>query len=469
MSHDQALMGVILAAGKGTRMKSDLPKCLHEVCGVPMAEHVGRALKAGGVDRPIVVVGHGAESLKVALGGCYTYAHQEEQKGTGHATSMAAAALAGFEGPVFVVSGDAPLISAGTLAQLLERHRASRAALTMATCMLIDAKGYGRIVRDSSDKVVRVVEEKDATPSERAIHEVNPAVYCFDCAKLLAVLPTLGSNNAQGEVYLTDAVEALASKGEVVEAVPFDDPDEFLGVNDRWQLAEASRVMRLRILRMHALNGVTIVDPTSTHIGGDVTIETDVVVQPMTVLEGRTTIAAGAEIGPNAWVKDATIGRGCRVFMSHIDQATMEDGSRCGPFSNLRPGAHLGQEVKVGNFVEIKNGRIGAKTSISHLTYIGDAEVGKNTNIGAGTITCNYDGFVKSKTQIGDDVFVGSNSTLIAPVVLGNGSFVAAGSVVTRDVPEDAMAIGRSRQENKESWVKLWRKRRTGQNESTAS
>ncbi len=283
----------------------------------------------------------------------------------------------------------------------------------------------------------------------------------FDCKLLLEILPTLGNANAQGEYYLTDAIAEVRRRGGRVVAEVFDDPDEFMGVNDRWQLAEAARIMRLRILRRHAMNGVTLVDPTSTYIGFDVELEPDVLVQPMTVIEGVTRIATGAEIGPNAWIKDSRIGRECKVFMSHVDQATMEDGSRCGPFSNLRPGTRLGSKVKVGNFVEVKNSDVGEGTAISHLTYIGDSTVGSKANIGAGTITCNYDGYHKNRTEIGDGAFIGSNSTIIAPRTIGAGAFVAAGSVISQDVPDDAMAIGRARQENKEGWAISWRNKQS--------
>ncbi|MBS1715936.1 MAG: bifunctional UDP-N-acetylglucosamine diphosphorylase/glucosamine-1-phosphate N-acetyltransferase GlmU [Armatimonadetes bacterium] len=455
--------GLVLAAGKGTRMKSDLPKALHEVAGVPMVQLVVSAAKSAGVARPIVVVGYQGDLVREALDGQVGFAEQDEQLGTGHAALMAADLLKGHDGPVLVTPGDTPLLSSETLRALLERFEAEDAQAVMATFVTFDPKGYGRIVRDADGLVERIVEEKDATVSERAIQEVNPAVYVFDCRLLMEILPGLGNTNAQGEYYLTDAIAEIRKRGGRVVAEVFDDPDEFMGVNDRWQLAEAARIMRLRILRRHAMNGVTIVDPTSTYIGFDVELEPDVLIQPMTVIEGGTKISAGAEIGPNAWIKDSTIGRGCRVFMSHVDQATMEECSRCGPFSNLRPGTKLGRKVKVGNFVEIKNSDVGELTAVSHLTYIGDSTVGSKANIGAGTITCNYDGYSKNRTEIGDGAFIGSNSTIIAPRTIGAGAFVAAGSVVSQDVPEDAMAIGRARQENKEGWAKSWRDKQSNQ------
>ncbi len=462
--------GLILAAGKGTRMKSDLPKVLHEVAGTPMVRLVVAALAEAGVREPVVVTGYGGELVRESLApdGCQ-FVEQAEQKGTGHAALMAAPVLGEFEGPVVVAAGDTPLLTSGTVRGLVEEFLGSGAQAVVASFVTFEPKGYGRIVRDGDVRVVGIVEEKDATPEQRRIQEVNAGLYCFDSATLFRILPTLGTDNAQGEVYLTDVVAAIAAEGGLVTAMTADDPDEFMGVNDRWQLAEASRVMRLRVLRRHAMNGVTIVDPTSTYIGAEVVIEPDVTIQPMTVLEGRTEVETGAAIGPNAWVKDSVIGRGCRVFMSHIDQAVMEAESRCGPFSNLRPGTRLGRKAKVGNFVEVKNSDIGESTAVSHLTYIGDSTVGARTNIGAGTITCNYDGFEKHRTTIGDDAFVGSNSTLIAPRRIGDGAMVAAGSVVHEDVPDDALAIGRAKQENKEQWVASWRERRSGQRDEKAN
>lgn len=444
-------------------MKSDLPKGLHEVAGVPMVELVARAVSGAGATKTVVVVGYQGDLVRESLGDKCEYVEQTEQLGTGHAAMMAAGALEGFEGPVLVTPGDTPLLSAETLSRLVESFHESGATVAMATFVTVDPQGYGRIVRDANDEVVAIVEHKDCSKEQRLILEVNPAVYVFDCQTLLQVLPGLKNLNSQGEYYLTDVIQAVRDKGGRIVATVFDDPDEFMGVNDRWQLAEASRIMRLRILREHAMNGVTIVDPTSTYIGLNVVIEPDVTVEPMTVLEGDTKVMTGTKLGPNTWIKDSKIGRGCRVFMSHIDQAVMEDESRCGPFSNLRPGTHLRKSVKIGNFVEIKNSEIGEKTAVSHLTYVGDAKVGARSNIGAGTITCNYDGFSKNRTEIGDDSFIGSNSTIIAPRSIGNNSFIAAGSVVTHDVPDGALAVGRSKQENKDGWVESWRKRQSRQ------
>lgn len=442
-------------------MKSEIPKALHLVAGMPMVELVSRAVRGAGIQRPTVVVGHRGEAVIESLGEGHDFVWQREQKGTGHAVLMAAEALRGHHGPVLVTPGDTPLLSADTLARLVEAYHAESAQVSMATFVTVEPQGYGRIVRDENDAVAGIVEDRDATPAQRAILEVNPAVYCFDCQTLLEVVQGLGTNNSQGEVYLTDAIAAIHSQGGKIVAETFDDPDEFMGVNDRWQLAEAARILRLRTLRKHAMNGVTIVDPSSTYITLDVEIEADALIEPMTVIEGTTRIAAGARIGPNAWVKDSEIGRDCRVFMSHVDQASMGEGSRCGPFSNLRPGTRLGASVKVGNFVEVKNSEVGEGTAVSHLTYIGDASVGSCANIGAGTITCNYDGYKKHRTKIGKGAFIGSNSTLVAPVEIGDNGFVAAGSVITKEVPEGALGVGRARQEVREGWVNSWKAKKS--------
>ncbi len=454
-----SLAGIILAAGKGTRMKSDLPKGLHRVCGIPMAELVARAMKQAGVDRPVVVVGHGGDLMIETLGPGFDYAWQTEQLGTGHAALMAAPLFA--ENPpthIIVAPGDTPLLSAEVFRQLADRHVAAGAQCTVATALLTDPTGYGRIVRDDKGPT-KIVEQKDATPEIAAIKEVNAAIYCFETKLLFEILPTLSANNAQGEYYLTDVVSAIRERGLKVEGLVFDDEDILRGVNDRWQLAEASRVLHYRILKQHALAGVTIVDPQTTYIEPDVVIGVDSTIEPGTILEGNTVIGSRSHIGPNTKIQDSSIGHNCTVLMSHLNEATMLDGARCGPYANLRPGAVLGEKVKVGNFVEVKNATLGPNVAVSHLSYIGDGEVGANTNIGAGTIFCNYDGFRKHRTVIGEDAFVGSNSTLVAPLNIGDGAMIAAGSVITRSVDKDVLAMGRARQENKEGWVPEWRQR----------
>lgn len=454
------LAGIILAAGKGTRMKSQVPKVLHLCCGLPMVELVGRAMRGAGVKKPVVVVGFGSDRVKQALGDDhYQFVLQSEQLGTGHAALMAKELLEYHQGPVLVTAGDTPLLTAEALKQLVAEHEASGAKMTVGTFIATDPKGYGRVVRSPQGHPLRIVEEKDATPEEREIREVNSGVYCFDGPTLFALLPTLRTNNAQGEYYLTDLLTVLSSSGQLTHATCFADETLFLGVNDRWQLADVSRRLNERIVRDHCLNGVTIVDPNTTWIGLDVQIGEDTVIEPMCTIGGTTSIGSECHIGPQAHIFSSRIGSGCRVRHSSLDAALLEDHAKCGPYAHLRPGAHLAEEARVGNFVEIKNARLGKKAAANHLTYIGDAEVGNNANVGAGTITCNYDGFRKHRTKIGNNAFVGSNSTLVAPVDIGDGAFVAAGSVITKSVSPNALAVGRSRQEEKEGWALRWREK----------
>ncbi|MFI5385844.1 MAG: bifunctional UDP-N-acetylglucosamine diphosphorylase/glucosamine-1-phosphate N-acetyltransferase GlmU [Fimbriimonadales bacterium] len=461
----QSLAGIILAAGKGTRMKSELPKGLHPVLGLPMVELIGRAMKEAGVEKPIVVVGYGGEMIQEALGDGYQYAWQREQHGTGHATMMAAELLKDHHGPVIIAPGDTPLLSACTLRELAMRHEETRAKCTVATAFLDDPAGYGRVVRDESGRVAGIVEHKDATPAQHEIKEVNAAVYCFDAQALLGILPKLGNSNAQREYYLTDALSAIYHQGGDVVALIVSDHEILQGVNDRWQLAQAERTLRARVNQRHALNGVTLVDPDRTTIGIDVEIGPDTTIEPDTYLQGETTIGSGCHIGPCTKIKSSKLGNGVNVYFSQIVEAELHDGVKVGPYANIRPGTVLGKQTKIGNFVEIKKSVLGEGVSVSHLTYVGDSSVGDHTNIGAGTITCNYDGFTKHRTTIGSDVFVGSNTTLIAPVTIGDGAMVAAGSVVTHNVPADALAVGRARQEVKEGWVSRWRKRKRSENQ----
>lgn len=445
-------------------MKSDLPKVLHRICGLPLAEWVGRAMISAGINRPVMVIGHGGELLQDALGEKYEYVWQRDQLGTGHAALQAAELMAGCDGPVVIAPGDTPLISAEVLAQLIAHHQATGASCTVATAFLQDPSGYGRILRDGTGSVSRIVEEKDATDSEKTIREVNSGIYVFDGTTLFGILPNLGNENKQGEYYLTDALEAAGKEGKI-ESVSFDDPGLLMGVNDRWQLAEAEGIMRQSILRRHALNGITLQDPDTTYIEADVQIGRDSFVQAGTHLRGKTSIGESCRVGPNSLLIDSSVGNECTILMSHLYQAKVGNKVKVGPFANLRPGAVLGDNSKIGNFVEIKNAQLGQSVAASHLTYIGDASIGDGSNIGAGTITCNYDGFEKFQTKIGAGAFVGSNSTLVAPLTIGDGAFVAAGSVITNDVPAEALALGRARQEVKEGWVQRWRNRKDSSSE----
>lgn len=460
MSHTVA--GLILAAGKGTRMKSALPKCLHEVCGVPMADLVGRAMIEAGVEDPVMVIGHGGEKLEEELGARYRYAWQREQLGTGHAVLAARDLVECHKGPIVVAAGDTPLLSAEIIAELIAAHIAKKAVCTVATVEVAHPLGYGRIVRHGAT-VKSIVEEKEATDEERKITEINAALYVFDNQELFRILPMLRNTNAQGEYYLTDVLAKLVEEGKTVEALKFRDETPFRGVNDRWQLAQAEKALREQILKKLAMTGVSFVDPDSTYIGLDVEIGPDTVIEPQTYISGKTRIGSDCHIGPSTRIKSCQIGEGCYVYFSQLAEAVLHPGVKVGPFAHMRPGTILHSGVKIGNFVEVKNATIGEGSQANHLSYIGDATVGVKTNIGAGSITCNYDGFRKHQTTIGDGVFVGSNSTLVAPVTLSNGAIVAAGSVITSDVPEDSGAFGRARQETKEGWARYWRQKRSDQ------
>jgi bifunctional UDP-N-acetylglucosamine pyrophosphorylase/glucosamine-1-phosphate N-acetyltransferase len=459
MNNSVTFAGIILAAGKGTRMKSAKPKCAHEILGLPMAAHVGQAMKGAGVSRPVVVVGYESNAMKEALGDSFEFASQDEQLGTGHATMMAKDALAKHEGYIFIAPGDAPLLDSCVFDALAQKANETSAKLILATCQLDNPKGYGRIVRNSSGNICEIIEEKDASCEIRQIKEVCAGVYCVDSKTLFEYLPKLKSSNAQNEYYLTDLVKELSAAKHSVETLCFEDQDLLLGVNDLWQLAQVTEIKRIEVLKKHALNGVVIRDITNTSIDATVQIGAETIIEPMTILEGQTTIGTNCVIGPFSKISHSKVENNCLVLMSHLNQALMKESSKCGPFAHLRPLAEVGKQSKIGNFVEVKNAILGDEVSVSHLSYIGDAEIGSNSNIGAGTITCNYDGFQKNKTIIGSGAFVGSNSTLIAPIEIGDGAFVAAGSVITKSIPSDALGLARTRQENREAWAKSWRQR----------
>lgn len=425
-----------------------------------MAAHAGRAMRGAGVDRPIIVYGHGGEQVCETLGDKYAYAFQAEQLGTAHAALQAMPLLEGFEGAVLIAPGDAPLMTTDALKRLIQEFEEHDADGVVATCVLENPRKYGRVIRDSAGELVKIVEEIEATEEELAIREVGTSIYCFKASVLRELLPKVGNDNAKKEYYLTDLVGMINESGGVCRAVLFEDSSLLLGVNDRWELAEVSKIMRQRILRELALRGVTIDDPETTFIDADVVVAPDCTIRPMTILEGTTIVGAGCELGPSSRITDSIIGERCLVHMSHVNRVKMGNDCRVGPFANLRPNSVLADNVKIGNFVEIKASDLGEESSVSHLTYIGDATVGARANIGAGTITCNFDGFEKHKTEIGEDAFIGSNSTLVAPLKIGAGAFTAAGSTITSDVPDDALAIGRSRQEIKENWAERWRNKK---------
>lgn len=452
--------GLILAAGKGTRMKSDLPKCLHRVCGVPMVKLVADNMIAAGVDEVIIVVGHGGEALISELGKGYKYAWQHEQLGTGHAVQCALAELGDVEGTVVIACGDTPLISTDYFREFLTAHTG---VCTLSVAHLADASGYGRVVVEG-ESATRIVEQKDATAEEKQIRHANAGMYCVEGSALREALKTLKSDNAQGEYYLTDIVSYFSESERPVKAFISDDPAILLGVNDRVQLAEANAILRKQINERHMRAGVTIVDPSNTYIGPEVVIGQDAIIEPNTYLEGATSIGNGSRIGPNCKFSDLEVGDNCYIFLSHGYEAKIGNGCRIGPFANIRPKTVLEDGVRLGNFVEVNRSLLHQGVKVNHLTYIGDSEIGEETNIGAGTITCNYDGYKKSRTTIGKNVFVGSNSTLVAPVTIGDGALTAAGSVITDEIPAGGAGFGRARQVTKDGWAE--RRRQQHENKS---
>jgi bifunctional UDP-N-acetylglucosamine pyrophosphorylase / glucosamine-1-phosphate N-acetyltransferase len=444
---------IVLAAGQGTRMKSDLYKVLHPVCGKPMVEHVIDHIRGLGTGRIVTIVGHGAEIVEETLGDKSEYALQEEQLGTAHAVQQAEKLIGDLDGTTIVVCGDTPLIRSETMEALIEHHNETGAKATILTANADDPTGYGRIIRGEDGQVLRIVEQKDATPEEQKVTEINTGTYCFDNRTLFETLKKVDNNNTQGEYYLPDVVGILQTESELVSAYVTDDFSETLGVNDRVVLAEAERVMRHRIAEKHMRNGVTIISPENTYISAAAEIGRDTVLQPGTMIEGQTVIGSKCIIGPNSQIVDSVIGDETTVHSSVVLSSKIGSTTAVGPFAHIRPDSDLGDHVKIGNFVEVKKSTLGEGSKVSHLSYIGDAKVGSRVNVGCGTITVNYDGMNKHITTIEDDVFVGCNSNLIAPVTVGKGAYVAAGSTITENVPKSSLAIGRVRQENKEGYA----------------
>lgn len=444
---------VILAAGQGTRMKSRLYKVLHTVCGKPMVQHVVDHVSKVGVDETVVVVGHGAEKVKDQLGDEITYVLQEEQLGTGHAVMQAEALLKDKDGVTVVLCGDTPLITEQTIEALLNFHVEQGAKATILTANATAPTGYGRIVRDGSGAVKRIVEHKDATSKEREIKEINTGTYCFDNRLLFDALKHVGNSNVQGEYYLPDVIEILQKNNELVAAFQTADFDETLGVNDRVALAQAEKIMRKRINEKHMRNGVTIIDPDNTYVGSDVLIGSDTIIEPGSVIKGKAVIGEQSHIGPNTEIIESTIGNNTTIRQSVVTNSEVGDYVSIGPFAHIRPNSQLNNDVKIGNFVEVKKASFGKGSKASHLSYIGDAEIGTDVNLGCGSITVNYDGVNKHLTRVEDGAFIGCNSNLIAPVTVGKNAYVAAGSTITDDIPENALAIARERQTNKNNYV----------------
>ncbi|MBT9282033.1 MAG: bifunctional UDP-N-acetylglucosamine diphosphorylase/glucosamine-1-phosphate N-acetyltransferase GlmU [Hydrogenibacillus schlegelii] len=450
-------VAVVLAAGKGTRMRSERPKVLHPLLGKPMLGYVLEALGAVRWDGVFVVVGHRREWVEAAFAGSASFVVQDPPLGTGDAVKIALKQAGAPPETLVVLNGDAPLLRAETIRRLVEAHEAASAAATVAAARLDDPTGYGRLVRDDDGRLVGIVEEKDATPAVRAIREVNAGLYAFFGPALAEALSALRPDNAQQEYYLTDAVGHLLARGAAVEVFPLSDPTEARGVNDRRELAEAEAILRRRIIERHLLAGVTVEDPASTWIGPDVEIAADAIIRAGSRLMGRTRVGEGADVGPYADLTDTEVGAGARVRYTVAEGAAIGAGSDVGPYAHLRPGTRLGRTVRVGNFVEVKNSTVGDGTKLPHLTYIGDATVGSGVNVGCGTITVNYDGVAKHRTVIEDGAFIGCNTNLIAPVRVGAGAYVAAGSTITDDVPDGALAIARARQANKPGYAERLR------------
>jgi bifunctional UDP-N-acetylglucosamine pyrophosphorylase / glucosamine-1-phosphate N-acetyltransferase len=447
-----ALTTVILAAGEGKRMRSRQPKVLHELCGRPLISYGLRLARSVG-DRIVLVVGPDADAVRAAAGDGVTIVEQRERLGTGHAVLQARGHCEGLEGPILVLPSDAPLLSVETIERLVSHHAATSAAATVLTAVVDRPHGYGRVLRQGG-RVKRIVEDRDATDDEKKVSEINTSVYCFDGRRLWPALERLRPENDQGEYYLTDVIGLLGKAGGRIEAIAVDDPEEALGVNDRKQLATLAAIQRRRILDRHMLAGVTILDPATTYIDDTVTIGADTVIYPHVMIEIASDIGSDCVIGAGCHVRATRIGE--RVQLKPycvLTESVVERGAVMGPFCHLRPNSHVGENCEIGNFIELKKARVGRKSKAHHVGYLGDVVIGEGANIGAGTIFVNYDGAAKHTTIVGDGAFVGSNTSIVAPVTIGNGAYVAAGSVITKDVPADALAVERAPQVVKEGWA----------------
>ncbi len=455
------LSTLILAAGEGTRMRSSTPKVLHPIAGRPLVEHAVRAAAGLNPEHLVVVIGHGRDSVgarlaKVgeALGREVVTAVQEEQKGTGHAVSCALSALpAGLTGTVVVSYGDVPLLDTETLASLVAEHTSTGNAVTVLTAVVENPTGYGRIIRDENGVVTSIVEQKDATPEQHEIAEINSGVYAFDASVLVDGLSKLSTDNAHGELYLTDVLGIARGDGKGVGALVIDDPWVTEGVNDRVQLSVLGAELNRRIVRGWQRAGVTVVDPASTWIDAGVTLSRDVVIEPGVQLKGSTSVGEGSQIGPDSTLENVSVGAGASVVRTHGSDSELGDGVKVGPFTYLRPGSKLGTKGKLGAFVETKNADIGAGTKVPHLTYVGDATIGENSNIGCSSVFVNYDGVNKHHTTIGSHVRLGADNTFVAPVTIGDGAYSGAGTVIRQDVPPGALAVSTGPQRNIEDWV----------------
>ena len=448
------LTAIILAAGESKRMRSRRPKVLHPLCGRPLIEYPMQVTRALGA-RVVLVVGRAADDVRATVGTApdLTYVEQAERRGTGHAVLQARPACPAGAGVILVLPADQPLMSETMLRGLVDHHRATGAAATLLTACLDDPTGYGRVLREGGQPVA-IVEHRDATPAQREIREIGTSVYCFDAATFWPALDQVTPQNEQGEYYLTDVIGILRREGRRLEAMIAADARECLGINDRRQLAQLAAVHRVRILDRLMLEGVTVLDPASTYVDDTVTIGPDTVLYPGVTLEGATSIGAACVIGTGSQIAASRLGDQIHVKpYCVLTEAVVEEGAQLGPFCHLRPLSHVGPNAKIGNFVELKKSKIGRGAKVPHLSYVGDAQVGAGANLGAGTITCNYDGVHKHETVIGAGAFIGTNSSLVAPVTIGEGAYVAAGSVITKTVPPGALAVARGRQETREGWA----------------
>lgn len=446
---------VILAAGKGTRMKSELPKVMHLMAGQPLIDHVLDKVANLGIDKVITIAGHGRERLTEHLGQRTKVVVQSEQLGTGHAVMQVIPYLKD-ECNVLVLSGDQPLLSEKTIRALMAHHDATGASATVLTALMDNPFGYGRIIKN--DAFLGIIEEKDADICQKEIKEVNTGTYCFESEALISALQKITPKNAQGEYYLTDVFDSLLTSGCKIETMCTQDATEAFGINNRVQLAVAEDILYDRIRKYWMMEGVTIINPASVFIDSRAVLGRDVIISPFTMIKGNTRIDDDARIGPGVTLVDTHCQRGCQIEHSVVREAIIGENCVVGPYAYIRPGTVLGSGVKVGDFVEIKNSQISDGSKVPHLSYIGDSKVGKNVNIGAGTITCNYDGQLKHQTTIGDNVFVGSNTNFVAPVTIGDNAMIGAGSTITKDVPVQALAIERSQQKNIENWSKTKKK-----------
>lgn len=453
----EGLVTIILAAGKGTRMKSKLPKVLHKAAGKAMVQHVLDAAKEAGSKRNVVIIGFGGEKVAEVLGDQAEIVVQKEQLGTGHAVMQAESLLGNVDGDIMVLCGDTPLVTGSMLEKFYREHVESGAKASVLTTIMPEPFGYGRVIRQLDGSIEKIVEQKDASERELAINEINTGIYCFDAKSLFKCLKQVDNHNAQGEYYLPDVLSILQKAGEKINACVADNYEDTLGINSREQLAGAERILRQRKNRELMASGVTLLNPATTYVDWEVEVGPDTVIYPSTWLEGKTKIGSECTLGPNSRFQNTVMGDNVEAAFTFAEDCTVGNNVKIGPYVHLRPNTVIADEVKIGNFVEVKNSNIGTGSKLPHLSYIGDTDMGAHCNMGCGTITVNYDGKDKHRTTIGDDCFVGCNSNLVAPVTLHNGSYVGAGSTITKDVPENTLGIARQRQTN----LNRWRDKRT--------